>query len=75
MAVDVDKIIKVGSAIFSGAKEALKDDGVKKVVFGTYSDGSPRNFADAQNGEFLSPEQKKKMSKKKKKKKNKKFRL
>lgn len=73
--MDVDKLLKVGSTIFGGAKEALKDDGIKQAIFGSYSDKTPRNFYDAMNGEFLSPSQKKKILKKKKKRKRRKFKL
>lgn len=56
-------------------KKLIEDDGVKSFLFGKYTDGTARNFADAMAGEYLSPKQKKKYSKKKKKKDITKFRF
>lgn len=46
--------------------------GFKKAMFGSYSDGTPRSFTDALNGEIRSPAcRDRKYGKKKKKNKNK----
>lgn len=46
---------------------------VSGLIFGKYSDGTPRSLTDALNGEYLSPREKKHLFySKKKKKKNKK---
>ena len=61
---DLTKIAEVVALI---GKEVLGDSNIKKFTLGTYTDGSPRNFVDAINGEYLSPNTKKKHNKKKKK--------
>lgn len=47
----------------------------QESIFGTYSDGTRRNFFDAWNGEVLSPKQRRKKLYKKKKSGKKKIRL
>jgi hypothetical protein len=69
--------VEIISAVAAGATTVLSNDGIQKMLCGTYSDGKTRNLPDAVTGEFLSPEQKKNIlhgedsSKKKKKKKKK----
>lgn len=53
-------------------KSLAEDKNVRRIVFGTYSDGSTRSLSDAINGEILSPKDKVKYKKKKKKSKKKK---
>ena len=65
----IDKAIAIGVTI---AKKVSDDENVQKLVFGSYSDGKPRNLTDALNDEYYSPKQKSKHHKKKKKSKKKK---
>ena len=60
-------IAKIAEVVALVGREALGNHDVKKFVYGTYTDGTPRNFIDAVNGEYLSPKTKKKHDKKKKK--------
>lgn len=72
--------VEIITSVTTAATTLLSNEGVQKMLCGTYSDGAPRNLPDALTGEFLSPEQKKnilhgdtkKNGKKKKKKKGKK---
>lgn len=71
--------VEIITTVATAATTVLGNEGVQKMLCGTYSDGNPRNLPDALSGEFLSPEQKKnilhgdtKKNGKKKKKKNKK---
>lgn len=52
----------------------MTDKSVQKVIFGEYSDGSPRSLMDCLDGEILSPSDRERFvyGKKKKKKKHKK---
>jgi hypothetical protein len=61
---DITKIAEVVAVL---GKEALGNGDIKKFLCGTYTDGTPRNFVDAFNGEYLSADTKKKHDKKKKK--------
>lgn len=67
---------KIVKEIFSGVVGLAANTKVQKSLFGTYADGTVRSFADAMDGEFLSPSQREekvaKAEKKKKKKKSKK---
>jgi hypothetical protein len=62
--------------VAAAGKMLAENDSVKKMVLGTYSDGSARSIPDALNDEFVSPKEKKKIlygdDKKRKNKKNKK---
>ncbi len=51
-------IIKFGHVI---AKEVSKSESLQRQIFGTYSDGKPRNLADAISGEIHSPKERKQM--------------
>lgn len=70
MAVNVEKVVAgvmaVGTAI-------VENESIRKMLCGTYSDGTARNIPDAINGEIYSPQQKnnleKRIAKRKKKKK------
>lgn len=59
------------AALVSTAVATLADKSVQKVLFGTYSDNTPRSLVDCVNGEILSPKDREKYLYKKKKKKNK----
>lgn len=62
--------------IITTEAKVLTDKSVQKVIFGEYSDGTPRSLVDSWNGETLSPKEKKKTLKKKGgKKKNKKKKI
>lgn len=61
--------------VVTTAAKLLTDKSVQKVIFGEYSDGSPRSLVDSWNGETLSPKQKQKIRKKKGKKKKNKIKL
>lgn len=65
------------SAIIEIAQIIIENESVQKLLFGVYSDNTPRSLTDAMNGEFLSPKDRKKMkdSTKKGRKKKKKKRL
>ena len=67
---------KIVKEILSGVAGLASNKKVQKTLFGTYADGTIRSFADAWDGEFLSPSQREekvaKAEKKKKKKKSKK---
>ena len=67
------KTKKLEALVALGAT-ALQSDPIRKVLFGTYIDGSIRTYADAINGEFISPKDRARMEKKayKKRKKHKK---
>lgn len=60
------------SIVNSLVEEVLGNTELQKIIFGKYSDGSPRNLTDALEGEVYSPHQKDKMEKKHKKNKKKK---
>ncbi|HAU84843.1 MAG TPA: hypothetical protein DCW90_04890 [Lachnospiraceae bacterium] len=69
---------KIATAAGSAIKAASENDSIKKMVLGTYTDGTPRSITDAYQGEILSPEDRlliekrmKKIRKKKGKKKKK----
>lgn len=71
-----DPVISSCKYLVNICSEILSDQEIGEKLFGTYSDGTTRNFADSLRGEFLSPKQKKyceimkkKQAKKKKKKK------
>jgi hypothetical protein len=55
-----NKIFDVASALGKKASDAASTDDGKKFLFGTYTDGSTRNFRDAFNDEILSPSTRKK---------------
>lgn len=65
-------IVKAGKKIM---EEVSKSETLQRQIFGSYTDGKPRNLTDAITGEIHSPKEKAKMeerikkSKKKKKKK------
>ena len=61
-------------ALKKGGK-LIKSKKLRKSLFGTYSDGKPRNLIDAWHGEVLSPKQKRDRKYKKKKIKSKKIKL
>lgn len=68
-------VIKAGQIVVN---EISKSKALQKQIFGSYSDGNPRNLADAIAGEVHSPKERVRMekqieeSKKKKRKKEKK---
>lgn len=67
--------VKVAKTMIEAAKTLSENKGLQKTLFGVYSDGSTRSFADCLSGEFLSPKDREKVvygKKKKKGKKNKK---
>lgn len=72
MNIDPKKIAATTAAIAKGAKNLSEDDDFRKLMFGTYNDGSARNLYDAMNGEFESPSEKKSHKDKTLKKKDKK---
>lgn len=53
MGISMKDIVKVGSNV---VKEAGKSPVIQKALFGTYTNGEPRNLADAMNGEIVHPE-------------------
>lgn len=67
--------VKLGKTV---ATEFQKSESLQRQVFGSYTDGKPRNLTDAITGEIHSPKERQKMemrlleSEKKKKKKKKK---
>lgn len=61
--------------LLSKGEKLLSSGKIQEALFGTYSNGKPRNLIDALNGEVLSPKQKRNMKYKKKKVKNKKIKL
>lgn len=66
---------KAAQAIIEAVGTLSRNKGVQKTLFGVYSDGTTRSFADCLSGEFLSPKDREKVvygKKKKKGKKNKK---
>ena len=74
----LSSIIKAGASFVTEAEKHISENkDIQKMLFGTYSNGSPRNLADAISGEVVSPEDKLKITKRlekneKKKKKRKK---
>lgn len=66
-----DKKIIVETVI-AVSEKLLSNDKVKSIIFGTYSDGTPRSIPDAINNELYSPKQKKKAIKRNEKRKRKK---
>ena len=81
--MDIKTIIAIGAEVGGRiAKEVSDNDNMKKTIFGTYSDGSPRSMSDMISGEIVSPEdrlaitrkiEKHEKKKEKKKKKGKKY--
>lgn len=67
--MDASSLIKIAVDVASAVAET---DGFKSMMFGEYSDGTPRSLPDAIREEEFSPKQKAKAKKKKKKKKKKK---
>lgn len=76
----VDKKVVAAGLLKAGKKmveEISKSESLQRHIFGSYTDGKPRNLADAITGEIRSPKERAKMemriaeSKKKKKKKEK----
>ena len=63
--IDFGKIVEI--AIGAG-KAIASDENITEFLCGTYADGTKRSLADAIQGEYLSPKQKKKITSKKKKK-------
>lgn len=69
------EFVKIVETVAAAGRMLAENDSVKKMVLGTYSDGSARSIPDALNDEFVSPKEKKKIlygDNKKRKKKNKK---
>ena len=64
--------VKVAKTMIEAAKTLSENKGLQKTLFGVYSDGSTRSFADCLSGEFLSPKDREKVVYGKKKKKGKK---
>ena len=67
--------VKVTKTVIEAAKTLSENKSLQKTLFGVYSDGTTRSFADCLSGEFLSPKDREKVvygKKKKKGKKNKK---
>lgn len=62
---------KATAVIVKAMMDVITDDSVKKVLFGTYSDGTPRSMIDGIHDEVLSPKDREKYHKKKGKKKKK----
>lgn len=60
------------TAAINTAIELASDEKLQTLLFGKYSDGSPRSFSDCLDGEILSPKDREKLLKKKGKKKKKK---
>lgn len=60
------------TAAINTAIEFASDEKVQTLLFGKYSDGTPRSFSDCLDGEILSPKDREKLLKKKKGKKSKK---
>ncbi len=64
MGISMKDIVKVGSDV---VKEAGKNPVIQKALFGTYTNGEPRNLADAMNGEIIHPEDRLRITKRLKK--------
>lgn len=64
MGLSMKDIISVGSNV---VKEAGNSPEIKKALFGTYTNGEPRNLADAMNGEIIHPEDRLRITKRLKK--------
>lgn len=60
------------TAAINTAIELASDEKLQTLLFGKYSDGSPRSFSDCLDGEILSPKDREKLLKTKGKKKKKK---
>lgn len=59
MGIKLNDVINVGSELVKKAGSHLSNNQeLQKAVFGTYSNGKPRNLADAISGEIIHPEDK-----------------
>lgn len=74
MSKKVKKVVKTVKGITKALDAVASDEKVRKMIFGEYSDKTPRSAVDSYYGEVLSPKQREKYAKdiEKKKKKGKK---
>lgn len=66
------KAAKAAKTVLETATTLVNNRSLQKTLFGVYSDGTTRSFADCLSGEFLSPKDREKVVYGKKKKKGKK---
>lgn len=66
------KATKAAKTVLETATMLVNNRSLQKTLFGVYSDGTTRSFADCLSGEFLSPKDREKVVYGKKKKKGKK---
>ena len=62
--MDVGTVVSIGTTIL---REINDNNELKRLLFGTYSNGKPRSLADAVGGEFMSPKERANKHNKKKK--------
>jgi hypothetical protein len=76
MGINLKDVVSVGGEVLKKAEGHISENAnLQKALFGTYSNGKPRNLADAISGEVIHPEDKlaitKRLAKHEKKKKKK----